>query len=652
MGLRDFFKAKRSEKFASKQSQSENLNISDEDIARNWVSCKGCGTTAHRSVYESNLHVCQNCGQHGRLNASVRISLLSDNNSFIEFDSEVKALDPLNFNDGKPYIERLEQARKKTGFNEALCIGTATIEGIPVVLAVMNFDFIGGSMGSVVGEKFVRAVHKAIEIKAPFIAVSSSGGARMHEGILSLMQMAKTSIALDELETARIPYISLLTDPTFGGVAASFSSLGDIIIAEPKARVGFAGRRVIEETVREKLPEDFQSAEYLLEHGQIDMVVERKDLRSTLAQICRIHGYFPNDFEIADSVRQVSSSKGVVVKPKKDFPMDFEKPLLTIQKQIHELERRATTDDDQESLDKLQKQYKEVEENIYRNLSPIDITKIARHPNRPCVDDYLNMICDRWIELHGDRAGTDDSAILTAIAEIEGNPCVIVGTRKGRSIKENQECNFGMPQPEGYRKAKRIFEYANRFGLPVLTLIDTPGAYPGLNAESNGQSIAIAENLKALAKLEVPVIAVVTGEGGSGGALAIGVANKILMLENSIYSVISPEGCAAILWRTRDKAAEAAAALKVTARDLYDLGVIDAIVAEPLGGAHKGWERTAMNLQEQVVTSLKELQKLNGKELRQHRLDKYYGFGAFEDKTNNKSSKKLFIGSVDSAKTK
>ena len=264
MGLRDFFKAKRNEKFASKQSQSENLNISDEEISRNWVSCKGCGTTAHRSVYENNLQVCQNCGQHGRLNASERISLLADASSFTEFDAEVKALDPLNFNDGKPYIERLEQATKKTGFNEALCIGTATIEGIPVVLAVMNFDFIGGSMGSVVGEKFVRAVHKAIEIKAPFIAISSSGGARMHEGILSLMQMAKTSIALDELETARIPYISLLTDPTFGGVAASFSSLGDIIIAEPKARIGFAGRRVIEETVREKLPEDFQSAEYLL----------------------------------------------------------------------------------------------------------------------------------------------------------------------------------------------------------------------------------------------------------------------------------------------------------------------------------------------------------------------------------------------------
>jgi acetyl-CoA carboxylase carboxyl transferase subunit beta len=465
------------------------------------------------------------------------------------------------------------------------------------------------------------------------------------------MQMAKTSIALDELETARIPYISLLTDPTFGGVAASFSSLGDIIIAEPKARIGFAGRRVIEETVREKLPEDFQSAEYLLAHGQVDMVVERKNLRGTLAQIFKIHGFFPENFEVADSVRPMSSSKGAVVKPKKEIPMDFEKPLLTIQKQIHELERRAATSKDQESLAKLQKQYMEVEENIYKNLSPIDITKIARHPNRPNVDDYLNMICDRWIELHGDRAGTDDSAILTAIAEIEGMPCVVVGTRKGRSIKENQECNFGMPQPEGYRKAKRIFEYANRFSLPVLTLIDTPGAYPGLNAESNGQSIAIAENLKALAKLEVPVLAVVTGEGGSGGALAIGVANKVLMLENSIYSVISPEGCAAILWRTRDKAPEAAAALKVTAKDLYDLGVIDAIVAEPLGGAHKGWERTAMNLQEQIVANFKELQKMNAKALRQHRLEKYYGFGAFEDKTNN-SSKKLFIGSVDGAKTK
>ncbi len=640
MGLRDFFKAKRNQKFASQQSQSENLGLSDEDIARNWVSCKGCGTTTHRSVYESNLLVCQNCSYHGRLSAEDRIKLLVDPDSFREMDASITALDPLNFNDGKPYSERLEQARSKTGQQEALITGTAAMEGVNIVLAVMNFDFIGGSMGSVVGEKFVRAVHKAIELACPFIAVSSSGGARMHEGILSLMQMAKTSIALDELETARLPYISILTDPTFGGVAASFSSLGDIIIAEPKSRIGFAGRRVIEETVREKLPEDFQSAEYLLEHGQVDMVVERKKLRSTIAQILKIHGFFPSKFQIANSVGPLAKKLDKTIsEPKKEISLDFEKPLFTIQKQIQELERRAASTEDHDFLDKLNSQYKEVEENIYKNLSPIDITKIARHPNRPNIENYLDMICDRWIELHGDRAGTDDAAMLTAIAEIDGSPCVIVGTRKGRSIKENQVCNFGMPQPEGYRKAKRIFEYANRFSLPVISFIDTPGAYPGLNAESNGQSIAIAENLKALAKLEVPVLAVVTGEGGSGGALAIGVANKILMLENSVYSVISPEGCAAILWRTRDKAPEAAAALKVTAKDLYNLSIIDAIVAEPLGGAHKDWQRTAMNLQEQIVAHLQELKKLDPKTLRQTRLQKYYAFGAFTE-----NSKTLFIG--------
>jgi len=415
------------------------------------------------------------------------------------------------------------------------------------------------------------------------------------------------------------------------------------MIAEPGARVGFAGRRVIEETVGEKLPADFQTAEYLLEHGQLDLVVPRKEMKDTIAQIFRMHGFFPENFEVMDHTPSYSTVLGKkITKPKKDIPLEFEKPLLTIQKQIKDLEVSVKTDTEQEFLDNLKKQYAEVEANTYKNLSAIDITRVARHPNRPNVEDFLNMMCadSKWIELHGDRAGTDDQAMLCALAEIEGVNFMVVGTRKGRSIKENQKRNFGMPQPEGYRKARRFFEHADKFGIPILTFIDTPGAYPGLNAESNGQSIAIAENLKSLADLTVPVVSIVTGEGGSGGALAIGVANNVLMLENSVYSVISPEGCAAILWRTRDKAADAAEALKITAPNLLKLGVIDEVVAEPLGGAHKDWEATATNLQEQILKHYNKLSKQSPDELRDSRMKKFYALGRFEENAKPIASKK------------
>lgn len=630
MGLRDFFKAKRIEKFGGRSTAADTV-LSDEEIAQHWVVCKSCGVTVHKTEYEQNLNVCPKCEFHGRLSLNARISLLADQDTFKVLDQHVLPCDPLEFEDDKPYIDRLKSAQKKTGFKEAFTYGTAQIEGIDYVLSAMNFDFIGGSMGSVVGEKFVRAVDKAIELKVPFICVSSSGGARMHEGILSLMQMAKTSIALAKLEEAKLPFISLLTDPTFGGVAASFASLGDLNIAEPGARIGFAGRRVIEETVREKLPADFQTAEYLLEHGQLDLVIHRKELKAKIAQIFRMIGFFPKDFQVPDhSLAQANVT--VIAKPKKDIPLEFEKPLLTIEKQINEIDKKVKNNEEQKSLDVLKKQYKEVESSIYKSLTPIDRTKIARHPNRPNTEDYLNMMSNgKWIELHGDRAGTDDQAIICALSEIEGLPFMAIGTRKGRSIKENQKRNFGMPQPEGYRKAKRFFKFADKFNLPIVTFIDTPGAYPGLNAEANGQSIAIAENLKTLADVEVPVLAIVTGEGGSGGALAIGVANKVIMLENSVYSVISPEGCAAILWRTRDKAAEAAEALKITASDLLELGIVDEVIDEPTGGAHKHWEEVATNIQEVLMKHLRDMQSLNPTDLKLNRMEKFYSFGRFEE---------------------
>lgn len=642
MSLRDFFKSVREKKFTPKPSSTQNTKeingLSDADIAANWVKCKFCSVTVYKDEYASNLNVCPECNAHGRISVQDRIKLLTDAGTFKEINANLCAKDPLNFNDGKPYTETIAKAVAKTKQLEAIVTGFANIDGIKVALAIMNFEFLGGSMGSVVGEKFTRLVEEAIKNKLPVISISSSGGARMHEGILSLMQMAKTSIALDRLSKAKLPFFSILTDPTYGGVSASFATLGDLIIAEPKARIGFAGRRVIEETVREKLPADFQSAEYLLEHGQVDLILDRKHMKTELAKILRMHGYQTKDIKVPDSFSGSKAEMTEVEQPKKEIPLDFEKPLLKIQDEINYLQKKVDNEIDQGLLNELKKKYKEVEKAIFNNLKPIDITKIARHPNRPNIEDFLNIIVGqtKWIELHGDRAGADDEAILTALVELEGVSFVAVGTRKGRSIKENQARNFGMPQPEGYRKAKRFFEYANKFNLPVVTFIDTPGAYPGLSAEANGQSIAIAENLKALADLTVPVISIVTGEGGSGGALAIGLANRVIMLENSIYSVISPEGCAAILWRTRDKAPEAAAALKITAKDLKELGIVDEVIPEPTGGAHKDWNAIAEAVYKSLVKHLQDLNKLSGNQLCESRMQKFYSIGEFEEQKKNK----------------
>ncbi|OGI20105.1 MAG: acetyl-CoA carboxylase carboxyltransferase subunit alpha [Candidatus Melainabacteria bacterium RIFCSPHIGHO2_02_FULL_34_12] len=310
-------------------------------------------------------------------------------------------------------------------------------------------------------------------------------------------------------------------------------------------------------------------------------------------------------------------------------PLDFEKPLFALSKQIIELESKTIHNGNKKTVENLKIQYENVKSEIYKNLSPIDKVKIARHPQRPYPLDYINLISPTWYELHGDRTGKDDYAIVGGLIEIDGQTIMAIGTQKGRNIKENQKRNFGMPSPEGYRKALRLFYHAEKFNFPVITFIDTPGAYPGLEAEAHNQSQAIAMNLRELAGLTVPVISVIIGEGGSGGALAVGVANRILMLENSVYSVISPEGCSAILWRTKDKAADAANALKITAQDLFELGIIDEIIPEVEGGAHYNPKETSQDLLISLKHHLQELSKLTPEEIKKDRQEKIRTIGKF-----------------------
>lgn len=315
---------------------------------------------------------------------------------------------------------------------------------------------------------------------------------------------------------------------------------------------------------------------------------------------------------------------------KNTHALDFEKPLFALLNEIHKLEEATDKEKCADLIDGLKKQFYELRERIYSNLTAHQRLQIARHPERPYTLDFVKELGKNWIELHGNRTGADDEAIVGGLLELEPNLTVmIVGNEKGRNIKEKQRRNFGMPQPSGYQKALRLFKHAETFGMPIITLIDTPGAYPGLEAEATGQSGAIAKNIQEMANLKVPVVAVITGEGGSGGALALGVANKVLMLENAVYSVISPEGCAAILWRTREKSSEAANALKITAKELVELGLIDEIIPEASGGAHTDYAQTATNLKIVLKKHLQILQKLSPEQLSQERILKFRNYGIF-----------------------
>ena len=311
--------------------------------------------------------------------------------------------------------------------------------------------------------------------------------------------------------------------------------------------------------------------------------------------------------------------------------LDFEKPIVEIQKKIDELKKMSEDSgmDLNSQIETFEQQAQDYKKELYSKLKPSQKLQIARHPERPKFLDYVNLICENFIELHGDREGMDDRAIIGGIGKIDGKPVMIIGIQKGKTTKENLEYNFGMPQPQGYRKALRLFKHANKFNMPIVTLIDTPGAYPGIKAEETGQGAAIAVNLREMSKLNVPIVSIITGEGCSGGALGLAVADRVMMLEHAYYTVISPEGCASILWRDAARFADAAEALKITSKDLLELGIIDEEIAEPIGGAHSDHSETASNMKASILNALEELSKKSSDELRAERYNKFRQMGRF-----------------------
>ena len=569
------------------------------------VKCDECGFSAPKADVRKAHCCCPRCGRMYRMSAHERIEAMVDAGTFAEYAASVASGNPLEF---PGYEDKLERARTASGTDEGVVCGFARIGTLACGIAVMDAKFMMGSMGYAVGERIAALFSRATQQKLPVVVFCASGGARMQEGLVSLMQMAKVSCAVRRHRDAGLLYISIITDPTTGGVTASFATEGDIILAEPKALIGFAGRRVIESTVRETLPDDFQTAEFALQHGLIDGIVAREDMRDVVAELLALH-VVPERGSIgpvaiagsregrrsADFVHESGSAR-----KKRKGPLSLLSGALRTGART--AESLATSVEPAEGgnyqpaavplvPDEQRAEELLAAEQAARE-SGVDVTawehvQLARRLDRPTAHAYLSGLVDGFLQMHGDRAYADDAAIVAGLGFIDGRAVTVITQEKGTTTAERVAHNFGCMHPEGYRKAARLAREAEHFGRPVVCLVDTQGAHCDAGSEERGQGNAIAECLTTFAGLRVPVVSVILSEGGSGGALALAVADRVAMLENATYSILTPEGFASILWKDASRAVEAASVMKLTAAEVYDMGIVDAVVPEQGAGAHE-----------------------------------------------------------------
>ena len=530
--------------------------------------CNQCGKAIIAEEAEAGYYICPKCGGYFHVPAYTRLEMILDENSFEEWDAQMPVSNPMEY---RGYPEKLEALKAKTGLNEAVVTGKGRINGSETVIGVCDGRFLMASMGENVGEKITCAVERATEERLPVILFCCSGGARMQEGIISLMQMAKTSAAFKRHSDAGLLYISVLTDPTTGGVTASFAMLGDILLAEPGALIGFAGPRVIEQTIRQRLPKGFQRAEFLLEHGFLDAIVERPQMKEVLGNLLDLH------------------------REKDETVLDFQNENQIIQ----EIEQKQTKRD------------------VW------DRVLISRKKDRPVGSDYIQALFTDFQEFHGDRLYGDDPAVIGGIARFNGQTVTVIAQEKGSSTKENIERNFAMPKPEGYRKALRLMKQAEKFHRPVICFVDTPGAFCGIEAEERGQGEAIARNIYEMSSLKVPVLTVIIGEGGSGGALALATSDEVWMLENAVYSILSPEGFASILWKDSTKAKEAAKVMKLTSDCLKTQGIVDKVIPEPEDFTRENLYQVTYSLENDIGCFLRKYEKMTEAELTEHRYQRF-----------------------------
>ena len=545
----------------------------------NLIKCPKCGKMVERGRVVKKKYICYECGGYFRVKTNNRIRMVADPKTFEPWFEDMEVSNPLDY---EGYEDKLAAAREKTGLKEAVTVGRCKVFGEDIVLGICDSRFMMASMGHVVGEKITCAIERATALNLPVFIFCCSGGARMQEGIVSLMQMEKTSAAIRKHGDAGLLYCSILTDPTTGGVTASFAMLGDVIMAEPGALVGFAGPRVIKQTIGQELPEGFQTSEFLVEHGIIDGIVKRENLKKTIYFLVKTHqcngkktyaDYRPNEefhFELSETLKEQSW---------------FSTPRSAWEK-----------------------------------------VKAVRQVERPSASDYISHIFDFFVESHGDRAFRDDKAMIGGLAFLDGQPVTIIADEKGKDFKECQERNFGMPMPEGYRKALRLMKQAEKFNRPVISFVNTSGAFCGIEAEERGQGEAIARNLMEMSSLKVPVLCLMIGEGGSGGALATAVGNEVWMMENATYSILSPEGFASILWKDANRAKEASEVMNITAQDLKRLGVIEEIIPEFGGADHKTTEAIAGYMKEHIKDFLRKYDGMSGEQIAEERYQRFRKF--------------------------
>lgn len=554
------------------------VNTSDKEKEVYLIRCPKCGKMVDRDRVVKRKYICYECEGYFRVKMPNRIRMVADPHTFEPWFTDLPVRNPLGY---EGYEEKLAEAREKTGLDEAVTVGQCKVFGEDIMLGICDSRFLMSSMGQVVGEKITAGIERAIERRLPVFLFCCSGGARMQEGIISLMQMAKTSAAIQKLSEAGLFYCTILTDPTTGGVTASFAMLGDVIMAEPGALIGFAGPRVIKQTIGQELPEGFQTAEFLVEHGIIDGIVKRENLKKTIYLLVKAH--------------QCKESHYAEFTPGKDAT-------FVLNEILKEQSFKVRPKDAWEKV------------------------KAVRKVERPQACDYMEHIFDLFLESHGDRAFRDDPAIIGGVGFLDGQPVTVIAEHKGKDIKECQKRNFGMPMPEGYRKALRLMKQAEKFNRPIISFVNTSGAFCGIEAEERGQGEAIARNLKEMAALKVPVLCIFIGEGGSGGALATAVGNEVWMLENATYSILSPEGFASILWKDASRAKEASEVMHITAQDLKRLNVIEKIIPE-FGGADQTTAAAIGGyMKEQIVDFLKRWQGKTGEEIAAQRYERFRNF--------------------------
>ena len=535
-------------------------------------NCLYCDEPIRDSPSYLASRVCPYCRFHYTITARERIELLADRGSFRETHKYLSSVAPLSFARRGRYAQLLAQDQNRTGLTEAAVTGRGKIDDADVVLIVLDFSFMGGTMGSVVGEKVATALETASKSNTPAIAVVSGGGVRVQEGVLSLMQMAKTVTAANRLRDKGSPFIVVLANPSTGQAYASFANLADVILAEPKSLIGLSPLRTLRETSRIPLPLDAHTAEAHVGHGLLDNVVDREALRARLSALLRIlqgqkPGQDPGKEERAELVKAAGEE--------------------------------------------------------CQQVEPWAAVAAVRHSERPAAATYLRQMLEPFIELRGDRLNSDDRSVVTGVGYLTGQPVAVIGQQR-RPLLEGERYHV---YPDGLRKAQRLIALAARFKLPLITLVDTQGADPGLEAEEQGIGNAIARTLSAMLDAPTPIVSVVIGEGGSEGALALGLADRILMQQYAVYSPISMNHNLAGGFHEPVLDREAADALMLTAQDCVDLGVADRVIPEPQGGAHLDPRNAGAALQGAIISELNKLTKMSPGKLMKQRYAKFRRMG-------------------------